>query len=286
MTPLPRIMVAPNGARRTKADHPALPITIPEIVACAAACHTAGADGLHAHVRDADGTHVLDAGLYGELLAELARVVPAMQVQVTTEAVGRYTPAEQRRLVETLRPPAVSIALREITAEPDLGVTRRFFSFCAEARIGVQHILYDTLDVDRLANQVHEGVVPAEGLQVIHVLGRYAPGQVSNPEDLQAPIGRLAASGLVADWAVCAFGPAETIILVEACRRGGKARIGFENNFLNADGTLAADNSDRVAELSRHIAHHDWHLQPHAPNGHDPEDSGLSPRFPRAGTAP
>jgi 3-keto-5-aminohexanoate cleavage enzyme len=177
MTPLPQIMVAPNGARRRKADHPALPITIPEIVACAATCHTAGADGIHAHVRDAEGAHVLDAGLYGELLAELARVVPAMQVQVTTEAVGRYTPAEQRRLVETLCPPAVSIALREITAEPDLGVTRRFFSFCAEARIAVQHILYDTREVDRLAILLREGVVPAEGLQVIHVLGRYAAGR-------------------------------------------------------------------------------------------------------------
>lgn len=33
MSPLPRLMVAPNGARLTKADHPQLPITIPEIVA-------------------------------------------------------------------------------------------------------------------------------------------------------------------------------------------------------------------------------------------------------------
>jgi len=249
MRPLPRIMVAPNGARRTRADHPALPITIPEIVACACACHAAGADGLHAHVRDAEGRHVLDAGLYAELLAELGRVVPAMQVQVTTEAVGRYSPAEQRRLVETLRPPAVSVALREITAEPDRRITTRFFRFCAEAGIAVQHILYDPDEVDRLASLVREGVVPGAGLQLIHVLGRYAPGQVSSPADLAAPVARLAAAGLPADWAVCAFGPAETAILVEALRAGGKARIGFENNFLNADGAVAPDNAARVAEL-------------------------------------
>ena len=90
---LPRIMVAPNGARRGKADHPALPVTIPEIVACAADCFAAGADGLHAHVRDGAGEHVLDAGLYAELMTELARTVPGMPVQITTEAVGRYTPA-------------------------------------------------------------------------------------------------------------------------------------------------------------------------------------------------
>lgn len=249
MRPLPRIMVAPNGARRTKADHPALPVTIPEIVACAVACHAAGADGLHAHVRDADGAHVLDAGLYAELLAELGRVVPALQVQVTTEAVGRYTPADQRALVETLRPPAVSIALREITAEPDTAVTRRFFASCAEAGIAVQHILYDADEVDRLAALVADGTVPAEGLQVIHVLGRYAPGQVSGIADLDAPVARLATAGLPADWAVCAFGPAETAILAEAVGRGGKARIGFENNLVNADGSLAVDNAARVVEL-------------------------------------
>ena len=50
---LPRIMVAPNGARLTKADHPTLPVTIEETVAAALAARAAGADGLHAHVRDA-----------------------------------------------------------------------------------------------------------------------------------------------------------------------------------------------------------------------------------------
>ncbi|MEZ5840413.1 MAG: 3-keto-5-aminohexanoate cleavage protein [Hyphomicrobiales bacterium] len=42
MTALPAIVVAPNGARKTHADHPAVPVTIPEIVATAAACFKAG----------------------------------------------------------------------------------------------------------------------------------------------------------------------------------------------------------------------------------------------------
>lgn len=73
MTPLPRLMVAPTGARRGKADHPALPVSIPEIVATAVACFAAGARAIHAHVRDAGGLHSLDPGLYRELLAELHR---------------------------------------------------------------------------------------------------------------------------------------------------------------------------------------------------------------------
>lgn len=249
MRPLPLLMVAPNGATRTRADHPALPVTIPQIVACAVACAEAGADGLHAHVRDSDGRHVLDAGLYAELLAELDRRVPALQVQVTTEAAGRYTPVEQRALVQTLRPAAVSIALREITAEADMAVTLRFFAFCAEAGIAVQHILYDAGDVVKLGRLMAQGIVPAAGLKVLHVLGRYVDGQRAEPEDLVAPLQAQRGLGVVPDWAVCAFGPQESACLLSALRAGGKARIGFENNLLRPDGRPARDNAEQVADF-------------------------------------
>jgi uncharacterized protein (DUF849 family) len=240
-------MVAPNGARRTKADHPALPITLAEIADCALACHAAGAGGLHAHVRDASGGHVLDSGLYAELLAELARSAPTLFVQVTTEAVGRYSAAEQRKLVHDLKPPAVSIALREILSDGDEAANARLFAFCDEAGIAVQHILFTPEEAMQLAGLVARGVVPKRGLQVLHVLGRYTPGQVSSPADLDAPL--AAGEALAADWAVCAFGSLETACLAEAVRRGGKARVGFENNFLNADGSIARDNAERVAEV-------------------------------------
>lgn len=250
---LPRIMVAPNGARRGKDDHPALPVTIPEIVACAAECHAAGAGGIHAHVRDPGGRHVLDTGLYVELIAEMGRAVPGMAVQITTEAVGRYSPAEQRALVAAVRPRMVSVALREITAEEDARLTRDFFHDCAGAGIEVQHILYDADEVDRLAALRADGTIPAGAVQILHVLGRYSAGQTSSPADLAEPLARQRATGLEADWAVCAFGPAETECLVAAIARGGKARIGFENNLLNADGRTARSNAERVRELAGRI---------------------------------
>ncbi|MGO4909432.1 3-keto-5-aminohexanoate cleavage protein [Pseudorhodobacter sp. W20_MBD10_FR17] len=249
MMPLPQIMVAPNGAKLTSADHPALPVTIAETVACAVDCCAAGADGLHAHVRDAEQRHVLDAGLYAELLAELRSRAPQLYVQITSEAVGRYTPTEQRRLVQDLRPAAVSVALREITAEQDEAVTRRFFATCAEAGIGVQHILYDAADVAHLGRMVAAGDIAREGLMALIVLGRYSVGQVSAPSDVSALAQVLGATVPGVDWGACAFGAQETACLIEAMRHGGKARIGFENNRLNADGTVAADNAERVREL-------------------------------------
>lgn len=247
---LPDIMVAPNGARRTTADHPALPVTIPQIVETAKACFAAGAGGIHAHVRDADQAHVLDAGLYRELVAELARELPDMAVQITTEAVGRYTPAEQRAVVRAVMPKMVSVALREMIPDADTSEAARFYHWAHEARIAVQHILYAPNEVSSLEELVAAGVIPGDDLQCLFVLGRYAKDQESDPLDLLPFLDTLRMSELTADWAVCAFGRGETAGLQAAFAAGGKARVGFENSLWNADGSLAADNAERVRAIA------------------------------------
>lgn len=45
------IAVAPNGGRRTKADHPAIPLTPEELALTARDCLDAGAAMIHVHVR-------------------------------------------------------------------------------------------------------------------------------------------------------------------------------------------------------------------------------------------
>lgn len=243
MRPLPRLMVAPNGAWLGKADHPALPLSVAEIVACAQACHGAGADAVHAHVRDARGRHRLDAGLYRELLAEMASVLPHMAVQITTEAAGRYAPASQRALIRALCPAMVSIAYREIMAEPEM--VPGLLDFCAEAGVAVQFILYDAADIAGLGR-----LAGPDPVQVLHVLGR-RQGPPATPAMLAARLAAQRRAGLQADWAACAFGPAETDCLIAAHAAGGKLRVGFENSLTMQDGTRAPDNAARVAEVAR-----------------------------------
>lgn len=252
MTPLPRLMVAPTGARRGKADHPALPMTILEIVKTASACFAAGAGAIHTHVRDSQGRHSIDAGLYRELLAELALTVPGMLVQITSEAGGRFTPAEQFATVKDIRHPHVSVALREMVpdaaAEAHAG---RFYAFCADTGIQVQHILYAAEEIPRLADLHQRGVVPVIA-EVLFPLGRYAAGEISTPEDLDPFLAeRERASEIAAaPWMVCAFGPRETDCMAKALTAGGKARVGFENNVYMADGRVACDNAERIAEVA------------------------------------
>lgn len=238
------IMAAPNGARRDRSDHPMLPVTIPQIVASARACRAAGAALLHAHVRDSEGRHVLDAGLYRELLAELSRAVPDMLVQITTDAAGRYAPEELARLVAELRPAMVSISLREMLPPGgDRALAARTYALAAEAGLHVQHILYDRPDLDRFRSEKRAGLIPAGADCLLFVLGRYSDGQKASPDELAPFLDPMPGE----TWFVCAFGPAEDACVRAALAAGGHARVGFENNLHFPDGSLAPDNAALVA---------------------------------------
>ncbi len=63
------ITVAPTGAESAKADVPALPVTLGELVATARACEAAGAAVIHVHIRDAAARPTLDLGLLRETVA-------------------------------------------------------------------------------------------------------------------------------------------------------------------------------------------------------------------------
>ncbi len=249
-TPLPRIMVAPNGARRTRADHPALPMTIQQTVETAAACFDQGAGAIHGHVRDADGSHVLDAGLYRELIAELKTTVPEMMVQITTEAVGRYNADQQRKVIREVMPEYVSVAVREMLPDAKTAAAKEFYHWAREADIQIQHLLYAPDEIDFFRSAIDAGVIPENDLKVLFVLGRYATQQDGEPNQLKPYLDRMTATGLVLDWAICAFGTGETACLREAFKQGGKARVGFENSLWNLDGSLAKDNAERVREVA------------------------------------
>lgn len=255
MYELPTLMVAPTGARRTKQDHPALPVTTAEIVAEAKACYEAGADGLHLHVRDAAGEHTLDVGLYRETLQELGSAVPDLAVQITTEAVGIYSPLEQRNVVDELQPGLVSISIAEMAADPDTSAVIEFYQNCAAQEINVQHILYSPDQVTDLFDWMSRASLIDNELQLLFVLGRYTHGQVSDPSLLLEFLDRIVnheTNPANIDWGLCAFGQQETACLTAARRAGGKMRVGFENSLWNDDGSVAANNAERVAEIVRH----------------------------------
>jgi uncharacterized protein (DUF849 family) len=241
------IMVAPNGARKTKADHQSLPVSIADTVAEAERCFAAGACALHGHVRGDAGEHVLDAGLYRELITEMSRRVPEMLLQITTEAVGRYSPQQQADCIRAVKPAMASVILREISGDfeqPDFA--REFFEWCDEKRVHIQHILFSAEELDRFADYRDRGVIPAGHRCALFVLGRYNVDFQSDPADLE-PFLKRDLAGL--DWFTCAFGNREQDCVLAAIEAGGHARVGFENNLHLPGGKLAEDTAELAASL-------------------------------------
>jgi 3-keto-5-aminohexanoate cleavage enzyme len=240
------VSVAPNGGRLTRADHAAVPTTAAELARCAAECLEAGAAMIHVHVRDRDGRHLLDAEAYRDATAAIrAEVGDRLIVQITSEALGRYAPAEQRAVVLAAAPEAVSLALRELA--PDQSEEAAFADLMETlCRRGCapQIILYSPEEAVRLADLIRRGLAP-QHVCVLYALGRYSDGQRAAPSDLLA----FLASGMprFSHWTVCAFGPREVACVATAALLGGHARVGFENNRTLPDGRPASCNADLVS---------------------------------------
>lgn len=247
------LAVAPNGGRRTKADHPALPMTAAELAVTAAQCAEAGAAMIHLHVRDRDGRHLLDPTAYAEAIAAIrAAVDDRIVIQITSEALGIYGRDDQMSVVRQVRPEAVSLALRELA--PDAQSEPGFGAFLGELRregVVPQIILYSAEEAVRLDAMRRRGLLPCDDLPVLFVLGRYSVGQTSRPADL---LPFLAEGGpTYAHWMACAFGRQETACVTAAALLGGHVRVGFENNLLLPDGTVAPTNAALVAAAGKAV---------------------------------
>lgn len=244
------IIAAPNGARKQKSDHSRLPISIDEIVEEVAACRDAGAVMVHVHARDNQGRHSLEVERNLELLDALnSSLGDSVLVQLTTEAVGQYTPKQQMQLIKETRPPAASFALREfLPTSFNHTVIIDFFHWVSEQGILSQYILYSKQDVERYLYLCRENLLPQKGRHALFVLGSYQATQPSFPRDLLPFLNNELI--LNERWGVCAFGKKEFDCLTTAMMLGGDIRVGFENNHFNRDGTLAISNAEQVAYLT------------------------------------
>src|SRR5256885_16671355 len=85
------ITVAPTGAESAKADVPALPVTLDELVTAARECEAIGASVIHVHIRDDAARPTLDPALLRDTVAAL-REANDLIVQLST--VGALTDSD------------------------------------------------------------------------------------------------------------------------------------------------------------------------------------------------
>lgn len=256
------IAVAPNGARKTKKDHPNIPLTPLELAQTANDCLTAGATMIHLHVRKPkDDSHSLSAEHYQEAITEINHVSLSRPtsnnqqifIQVTSEAVGIYSADEQFTMIHALKPKAVSIGLREIQ-NLDESMIHAHFIKMKESFIHPQIILYNEHDLKNYHDWLNRGVLPGNAYPVLLVIGKPTPeGSFKNSYLKKENIKNLRASS----WMICAFGKNEFSATKLAIRLGGHVRIGFENNSVLEDGSDAIDNMALIKQMSQYLKNND-----------------------------
>ncbi|MBT4521737.1 MAG: 3-keto-5-aminohexanoate cleavage protein [Halieaceae bacterium] len=248
MANLPLIIaVAPNGARRTRVDHPALPLSADDLARTARQCGEAGASMIHVHVRDEKMKHSLNVERYRTATSAIrAAVGPDMIIQITTEAVGAYSCDQQMEVVRKLKPEAVSLALSELC--PVTGDDRRaaaFFNWLQREHISPQYILYSNSDIQRFQALRQQGIIPGESVSVLYVRGRHDQPHC-DPGSPPPPMPGFQDKSII--WSVCAFGPIEASDMQSAAELGGHCRVGFENNLNLISGEVAPDNAALVTQ--------------------------------------
>ena len=245
------VAVAPNGGRKTKADCPGLPITAEELAQTAAECLDQGAAMVHLHVRDAEGVHLLDAEAYRAAIGRIrAAVGDRLVVQITSESMGRYSPAQQMAVVLDTNPEAASLALRELAPEQkDEKLFGDFLERLKWLRVWPQIILYSPEEAQRLAAMQKQGLIPFDAVAVLYVLGRFSILRRAAPSDLLPFL--APDTPRFASWSVCAFGRREAACVVAGALFGGHMRVGFENNIVLPSGEQAATNADLVGAAAR-----------------------------------
>jgi len=247
------ISVAPNGSSKTKKDHPNLPISPEELALEAKNSQKAGATLIHLHVRNQQGKHTLDTKHYKDAISAIKEAVnDEIIVQVTSEATGICSPAQQMDMIGELKPEAVSIAIKELI--PDEAHEQEaawFLKWMLDEKISPQYVVYSDLDLQRFYELKAKGVIPGRKNFVLFVLGRYSSNQESSPEDLLAFVNanKKYNTDKSVNWAVCAFGKSEASCMLTSAMLGGHVRIGFENNLHLMDGTLASSNAELLQQF-------------------------------------
>jgi uncharacterized protein (DUF849 family) len=218
----------------TKADHPAVPVTLDELGADAAACSRAGARAFHVHPRRADGTESLDAEVVDVVVAAVKARQPH-PVGVTTGAwIEPDLGTRLRQVGGWTQPDYTSVNLSE---EGSLDV----MSALLETRVGIEAGVWTVADAELLA---------ASGLGNRMLRVMIEPVEVSAADAL--PL--MDAIHAVLDHAEITVprlqhgdGQATWLLLEDAVRRGIDTRIGFEDTLFLPDGTRAASNAELVA---------------------------------------
>jgi len=240
-----------TGSVPTKADNPAVPITVPEQIESSHAAVEAGASIIHAHVRNDDGTPSSDPEKFARLKEGLEKHCPGVIVQFSTG--GRSGAGRTRGGMLSLRPDMASLSVgsnnfptRVYENPPDL------VAWLSEEMI--KHEITPEIEAFDLSHILHAIRMSGEHrlfgkLYVQFVMGvKNAMPADREVFDFYAHV--MAARAPGAEWCAAGIGPNQIVVNEWAIAAGGHTRAGLEDNIRLDRDRLAPSNAALIARAA------------------------------------
>jgi uncharacterized protein (DUF849 family) len=236
--PVVRMKACLNG-RRSRTDHPAVPVTPAELAASAAEAVAAGAEAVHLHTRGADGRESLRAADVAAAVTAVRQACPGIPVGVSTGVwITGGDPAARHAAVASWaslgadeRPDFASVNVSEPGA-------RQTAAALAAAGIAAEAGVWSVADTAALAP-----AQPDTGWMriMLEVIGVPAAGAVAAADEILASLDTL---GVTAPWLL--HGEDQTCwpLIARAGALGLPARIGLEDTTRGPDGAPVSGNAE------------------------------------------
>ncbi len=247
-----------TGSVPTKADNPAVPITVTEQVESSHAAVEAGASIIHAHVRNDDGTTSSDPEKFARLKEGLEKHCPGVIVQFSTG--GRSGAGRERGGMLPLRPDMASLSVgsnnfptRVYENPPDL------VAWLSDEMI--KYEITPEIEAFDLSHILHAIRMSGEGklfgkLYVQFVMGvKNAMPADREVFDFYAKI--MAERAPQAEWCAAGIGQNQIVVNEWAIAAGGHTRAGLEDNIRLDRDTLAPSNAALIARAADLCAKYD-----------------------------
>lgn len=248
------ITVAPTGAESTKADVPALPVTLDELVATAGDCEASGASVIHVHIRDAEAAPTLDLGRLKDTVAAL-REATNLIVQLSTG--GAVTDPEEHRLrVLQAAPDMASCTMGTVNFGD--GVFMNRWEFIVElhqrmrdARVVPEYEIFDAGHLASLERLLDKHGLPfGEHVHVDFVLGvpGGAPGDAATVTAFAEAARRHLPPG--STFSATGIGRGTLPVMFASLAHGGHLRVGMEDTTSYARRVPVDNNAQLVARAA------------------------------------
>ena len=242
------ICVAITGSVPTKADNPAVPISVSEQIESTHEAFEAGAAIAHCHVRNEDQTPTSDPEKFAALKEGIEKHCPGMITQLSTG--GRSGAGQARGGMLPLRPDMASLSVgsnnfptRVYENPPDLVAWLAAEMVAHDVKPEIE--AFDLSHIFRAADMHKKGEIPATPyVQFVMGVKNAMPVDREVFDFYVATVRRLL--GADAPWCAAGIGANQIVLNDWAISSGGHVRTGLEDNVRLDRETLAPSNAALV----------------------------------------